>query len=258
MSKRSVIGVLMVAAVLCAPLQALAQDTVESIQKDVLAKWDKVSSLTAGITGTGDIKLSPESPTALHLVASGSLDSLKKDGKTFSRIELGAGLTPQAKPMARILAGSDGTAAYVETEFLGKVESKTVDQLPIAADAKSLFDLMNQHLNLAVMPSEKVDDKEAYVIAGEMKKPEKDIPVSKIIAYFDKETGIILKVVALNMESQPMVTLALRDIVLNAPIPEEKFRYTPPAPPAPKPEAAPATPAAETAKPEPAPAEQKK
>lgn len=257
MIKRITIGALIAAAALCAPLQGLAQDTVESIQKDVLAKWDKVNSLTAAITGTGDIKLSPESPTALHLVASGNLDSLKKDGKTFSRIELGAGLTPQAKPMARILAGSDGGAAYVETEFLGKVESKTVDQLPIAADAKGLFDIMNQHLNLTVMPPEKVDDKEAHVIAGEMKNPEKDIPVSKILAYFEKETGIILKVVALNMEGQPMVTLALRDIVLNAPLPEEKFRYTPPAPPAPKPESAPAAPAAETAKAAPASGEQK-
>ena len=54
-----------------------------------------------------------------------------------------------------------------------------------------------------------------------------------------------------------MVTLAVQDLKLNQPIPEEKFRYTPPAPPAPKPEAAPATPAAATET-KPAPATPKK
>ncbi len=257
MGKRSVILALIIAVALWAPLQAVAQDTVESIEKDILAKWDKVTSMSAIIAGSGDVKVMPESPTALHLIGSGSLDLLKKDGKNFSRIELGAGLIPQSKPIARVLAGSDGTAAYVETEIFGKVESKTVDQLPISADAKGLLGLMNQHLSLAAMPSEKVNDQDAYVLIGELKSPEKDIPVSKLLLYFAKETGIILKVVALNLQGQPMITLAVQDLKLNQPIPEEKFRYTPPAPLAPKPEAVPATPAAATET-KPAPATPKK
>lgn len=240
MSKRSIVWAMILAVALWAPLHAFAEDTVESIEKDVMAKWDKLTSMSAVIAGSGDVKVSPTAPTPLHLVGSGSLDFLKKDGRTFSRIELGAGLAPQAKPLGRVLAGSDGVAAYLETEFMGKVESKTVEQLPIAADAKGLFSVMHEHLNLSAAPSEKVNDQEAYVIAGTGKDTDKNVPISKILAYFSKETGVILKVVALDLQGQPMATLATQDIKLNQPIPEEKFRYTPPAAPAPKAEAAPA------------------
>lgn len=227
MNKRSVAVLLMMAvAALWMPMHAWGQDTVESIQKDVVAKWEKVTSCSAIIAGSGDVKISAQMPTPLHLVGSGSVDFMKQASGACSRLELGAGLTPQAKPMGRILFVSNGPDAFIETEFIGKVQAKKVDGIPIAAGGQELFNVMNQHLTLTAMPSEKVGEVDAYVLAGELKVPDASIPVSKLLVYFAKDTGVVLKAVALDTEGKPMVTLAMQDIKLNQPIAANKFMYT--------------------------------
>ena len=242
-------------AILAAAPFVWGQDTLDSVQKAVVERMDALSSTSTTIAGTADIKLKPENPTAMHVFGSGGMDYAKKDGKVFARAELSAALSAEATAkLARVLGVFDGKDAYYEVEFFGKVESHMLAN-PLGdtpPSAKALFDLLKQNFDLVVLPSEKMGNKDAYVLSGNLKAPSNDLPLSRLQLWLAQDTGVILKVVGFDKQNAPFLDLNAMDIQLNQPIPDERFKYTPPPPPAPKPAPAPAAPT--TPAPSPAPA----
>lgn len=253
---RKLVATLLMATVLLAVPVALAEDTIESIEKAVVEQWDKLTSVCASLALNADFPMNivasliskkepdPANKAVGKLVINGPVDYQKKDGKVASRLELNAALNEALK--ARALFVSDGTNANLEYEYFGKVETKKIEQADMAPPGgKALFDYLKQEFNLAAQPAEKVNDKDAYVLDATLKTPDPSIPISKLRFYFAKDSGVLLKGIVYNAENAPFATLLVNDIKLNTPIPDDRFKYTPPAPPAPP--AAPAPAAAPSA-----------
>ncbi len=260
MTKKLTLCALMIAAVAWAPV-IVAQDTADSIEKTVVENWDKLGSLTANLNLNADFPMNlvgaliskkpadPNNTAKGKLVITGSVDYVKKDATLCSRLELHAALNEALK--ARALSVSDGVEAYVEYEFFGKVEYKKIDPKDmIPLGGKPLFDKLKKSFTLSAQPAEKVGDKNAYVLDATLTTPDPNVPISKLRLCFAKDSGVLLKCDAFDLANAALATLAVTDIKLNHPVAPERFKYTPPAPPA-APVAAPAPAAAPTAAPVP-------
>lgn len=251
MKMRLVLTILVAAVVLWMPL-ASAQDTVESIQKAVIEKWDGLKSMSGTFNLNVQYKIKPDMPNPLKLMGGGSTDYVKVDQTAKYRMNAWAGFSEAAK-MGQLQSLFDGTTAYVDTLFMGKVDSK---QLPaseaIAPGGKAFFDFVNQHVNLAPSAAVDVNGKACYALEGAFKEVDEGNPVGKIIACFDKETGVPMKINVIDKQGVEIGVITMTDVKINPEIKEEVFKYvplTPPAPPtpptpAPAPAAAPAAPAA--------------
>jgi outer membrane lipoprotein-sorting protein len=217
-------------ALLCAPI-APAQDTVESIEKAVTDAWNRLNSMSATLAANAEFKLKPENPAPMKAMGGGTVNYLKKGETPLYALEGWAGLSEQAK-LAQARCVHDGQQLHVDTLVFGKVESETPANA-ITPGGKALFDFLRENLNLAAKPAEKLNDKEAYVIEGALKQPDEKIPMASILIYFDKATGIPLKVASLDKQGMPSATITVNDIKVNPPLAEDLFKYVPLAPPAP-------------------------
>jgi len=246
MTKKLTLSLLIAAALVWAPL-AVAEDTAESIEKAVVENWDKLGSLSANLNLNADFPMNllaallsnktpdPNNTAKGELAITGSVDYVKKDPIPCSRLELHASLNEAIK--ARSLSNCDGTDAYTEFEFFGKVDSKKIDpKSMVSPGGKALFDLLKGYFNLAALPAEKVGEKDAYVLEATLKAPDPKVPISKLRFWFAKDSGVILKGEAFDAANASLATLTVNDIKCNQPIAPDRFKYTPPAPlPAPSP-----------------------
>lgn len=229
---------LLAAAALMWAQAALAEDTVESIEKAVVEQWDKLKSMSATLGLVADVKLNPEAEKAMHLVGGGSTAFMKKGDAPMYCLDVWAGLNEKA-PMAKAKIVHDGVDTYLDTVLMGKNRSQKLDGGGVAPGGKALFDLLKEHATLSVLPSEKVDGKDVHVIEATPKEPSDDVPISKVRLYFAKDTGIPLKVEIVGKDATPMGEITMSDVKVNPELAAGLFVYTPPAPPAP-----PASPAA--------------
>jgi outer membrane lipoprotein-sorting protein len=74
-----------------------------------------------------------------------------------------------------------------------------------------------------LLPDETIDDKSAYVFEG--KAADGTVTTQH---YFDKQTGILLKMVTEDSLAQTKYTFALSDIKVNVEFDEDHFTFTPP------------------------------
>jgi hypothetical protein len=262
MTKKLTLSLLVAIGLVWVPM-AVAQDTPESIEKAVIESWDKLSSLSANLNLNSDFPMNliaalisnkppdPNNTAKGKLAITGNVNYVKKDPTPCSRLELHAALNETLK--ARILSNCDGTDAYRESEFFGKVESKKIEPKDVPAlGGKALFDRLKGNFDLAAQPSEKVGDKDAYVLDATPKTPDPNGPIYKLRFWFAKDSGVMLKGEAFDGANASLATLMVTDTKLNQPIAPEQFKYTPPTPPTPPPAPAPAPAPAAPASPAPA------
>lgn len=248
MKKHFGVVALVVAAILFMQ-GAMAQDTVESIEKAAIAQWDKLKSISATLDLNVSVKLNPSVDKPLVLVGGGSTAYLKKDGKIMGRIEAWTGMTEQVK-LASANGVCDGEKAYLDVVFMGKREHIEADATAVPV-GKAGFDSLKQHLNLAAAPAAKVGDEDCYVLEGTPKEElDENIPVGKVAIYISKKTGILLKIGVLDRQGSEIGALTVNDIKVNPDLSPDLFVYVPPAPPTPP--TPPAQPASTGAKAEPA------
>lgn len=249
MTAKLTLYALIAIALVWAPL-AVAEDTVESIEKAVVENWDKLSAVDAAVNLNADFPMNlvgaaisgkapdPNNKAVGKLVVTGHVDYAKKDAVVCSRLELNATLNESLK--ARGLFVCDGAQANVEWEFFNKVDHKSLDvKDAIPSGGKALFDLLKQNFTLTAQKSEKAGDAEAYVLDAKFTVSDPNLPISKLRFWFAKDSGVLLKCQAHDLLDAVLATLTVTEIKLNQPAAPERFKYTPPAP-APAPETKPA------------------
>jgi hypothetical protein len=244
---------------------AIAEDTLDSVEKTVTENWNKLTSVSSGFDLAAQVKMKPEQPNPFPVVGGGQIDYVKKGETIQYKAYVWAGLTPTVK-MAQAQALFDGKDGYYDAMVpLASVnESGTVPASDlIAPGGKPLFDALKANFtDLAVAPSEKIGDKDCFVIKGVLKNQDPKIPISKGMLYLAKDTGVPMKVVVVDAAGAEMGSIAMKGVKTNGPVDPGAFVHTPlqvpgvpgaPAAPAPADKAAPAP--APAAKAEPAKAE---
>jgi hypothetical protein len=221
---------------------ATAHESVEAIQKILIEKWDSHTSLSGVFSVAGQVKISPDIPTALAISGNGTLDYLKKDGKALHRVEGWAGPTKELQ-LARIFSTFDGAKGHADTMFFGQNGSEDYGPADvIEPSGKAIFDEMAANMTLKAMPSTKVGDKDCHVLEGVLKEPVDDVvSLTKLVMCFDKATGVPVRIGLIDKQNVEFGAITMTDAKIDQEISVEKFKYTPP--PAPPAAPAPATPA---------------
>ena len=225
--------------------EAAAPQSLESIEKAIIEKWDALSAMSAAFDINVEVKLNPDMPNPMKLTGVGSADYRKKADKKCYRIDAWAGFSAASK-MAQYQEVCDGTNVYrdIFVPLLQIRETGAANPSEVVSpDPKKLLELAGEHLNLAAAASEKVADQDCYVVEGAPKEQDAKNPVAKVKICFAKATGVPLLIAAMDKAGIQIGSIALKDVKVNHELADSVFQYVPlvlPAPPAPP---APAEPA---------------
>lgn len=238
--RRISITTLTLGMLLCVPI-ALAEDApaeeaapdAASVTKAIMEQWSKVNSMTATLDFSATFALSPQAQPG-EFVGGGSLDYLKREGKPLSRLDVYVrpAQSQSGMNLAEALVVYDGVEAGAEVKFLGNAQYHSLDagSFPEVSD-QLILDLLSQHFDLDVEDDAEVDGVPVYVLGGSptFDIPE-NVPVNTLRACFSKETGVPLKLEVFDDADQPIATLYLKEISLNADIGEDRFVIPQPPP----------------------------
>jgi len=218
--------------------EAAAPQSIESIEKAIVEKWDALSAMSAAFDINVQVQLNPDNPNLMKLTGAGSTDYRKKGDKKCYRVDAWAGFSPASK-MAQFQAVHDGTTLYrdISVPLLKIRETGAADPSEaITPGGKELLEMAHKYVDLAAAASEKVADQDCYVVEGALKEQDAKNPVAKIKICFAKATGVPLLIAALDKAGVQIGSIALKDVKVNHELADSVFQYVPlvlPAPPAP-------------------------
>ncbi len=167
-----------------------------------------------------------------------ALDGDKKwKSRSESRISATRKLKEQEeeeKEDGKMLFIYDGEFAYTLSEAPGhKSAIKTkpnAGDMPNPFDGKAMFALLEKDHTLRLLPGEKVDGKDTFVIEAKPKK--EDAPTANFMArsvtYYHKDSGIALKQVAYDKAGKTVLTMLVEDLKLNPEIKPDRFVFKAP------------------------------
>ncbi len=167
--------------------------------------------------------------------AIGEYEHQRKGEKLMFRVELKMTVTTRAggkesSAVQRILTLSDGQFSYTIAEMNGAIVSATkAISLPsqsVLADVH-FFKTLRDSYTLRVMPDEKVDGHDVWVIEA---RPRKQAPggPAKTLHYLIKESGIRLRSTDHDASGARIQFTGLSDIKLDEPIDPKRFIFTVP------------------------------
>lgn len=170
----------------------------------------------------------------IPISVSGTIEYLEKDGRMYMRAEGGTSMPPMS-----FLAVSNGEHLFQQIDMQGQ---KTVMKMPMTAemaakvDPSEMIAKLRGAFDMKPLPDESFRGKNLWVFeltpkAGAV--PDAPIPipvesVDHVKLSVDGETLSYLKLEALDKEGTSIMSFALMDVRLDAPLAPEKFAYTPP------------------------------
>lgn len=236
-------------------------DTLETVIETIAGCWNTTLSLRAAVQTYSATTW--ESATGMGTVqhGEGTYECRKQNGAELFRVELtiqnavtgGVGPDPsgtrsQSTSPMRMLKVSDGNTVYQEMSSLDMqtMPEKTVATAPTVIKGNSgdfasflspgglgehpLALLKKYGMSLQLNPETTVNGRAAYVLeAAPPGIPPADAPVARMIFYFDRETGSVLRVEYLSSQNVLTAYTELRDIEVNPEMAGDRFNYAPPA-----------------------------
>ena len=203
-----------------------AGDTIEDMEKDIIAKNKNIKSLMADLTITSKM---PQ----MEIEGFGKFEMLRKDDKELSRMEqeitnrmkMGTEWVDMKQTMMSI---TDGEFTYTLTEHMGqKHAAKTkADPKQQMTGGKAMFDTLREEGNLKRLPDEKLGEQVCYVLEVTPKKP--NVQVSKQLLYFRQDLGVPMKTVMYNAEGKPAMTAMFKNVKINEKIDPARFVFKAP------------------------------
>ena len=194
--------------------------SLETVEKQLSAKWDKVNTLTATLRGSMSVNmLFPQLGIEGSFPANGKLIYRRNGAADSVRVELGSDLS-QGVPLARFLGVLEGNQAYTETTLLGEVSKDpilpaTPENGAAAPGGRSLFRALHAHFSLAVDSTQKLNGKDVYVINGVPKNASEMDPLAQLRLYFDTATGIVLYATGFDKNRVALAVLEITEIRCN-------------------------------------------
>lgn len=203
----------------------------------ILAKWEKVQAFSAHIrieTGTGKVisksgggKWEPQ----MHVRGEGIYECFKKDGKSLIRMELD-GESPVrhigdgGPSRSSILRLYDGEFVYSVGKEGGQTHASKVNRPDddfILLGGPELFKKLRRQFILSRQPDETLGTRKTVVLEGRPKKGD-----GKTLYWFDKETGILVKLAMFNRTGNLQNRLTLDEINMDPKFSPKRFVFIPP------------------------------
>jgi outer membrane lipoprotein-sorting protein len=231
LTKLALVGLM----VLAIPGLVQAQ-TVEDIEKKLVEAHSKMKSYTSKTKTTQDFDMGQGIKTSADY---GGTVEWKRDGNKLKyRTEM-KGVTTQSvagqenKSEVTVLMINDGDFVYTLSDQNipnmppQKMASKQKPDPAMSGEPAKLFEKLRQDNDLKVLPDEKVDGKDVYVLEV-IPKNKEDGPVAKSLMYFAKDSGVNVKVLGKNKDGKDVFTNTSTDIKLNVDISNDRFVFKAP------------------------------
>ncbi|UCE61411.1 MAG: outer membrane lipoprotein carrier protein LolA [Phycisphaerales bacterium] len=209
---------------------ALAGDTLESVEKELTSRWNKLKSMSAKMDTLMKIEMQGGSSKT---TATGTIEFLNKDGKSMVRMELNSETAGnfggnEIKSQASTLTISDGEYAHTMSERMGhKMAQKTKADPSQLGDLASQFEMMRKNNDLKLLPEQTIDGHSVYVIEATPKdKPTQGM--GKMIMYYAKDTGVPLKMIMHDTDGKTISETTYSDVKVNKPIDPARFVFKAP------------------------------
>lgn len=208
--------------------QLMVAPDVNTAILDLVARWDNIRSVSATLQTTfkrTDGRYDRQETLGIR-------DCMKKDGRVLVRAAYKAGVVLEAEDNQLIATGQrvlrvfDGEFLYVDDE---RHEGRTVTKSrPVpgqlqAIGGRRLFAGLRGLSEIKLLPDKTIDDKSVYAFVGKA-----GGGTITMRHYFDKQTGILVKMTRDDELGHGRYTFALSDIKLNVDFEEGHFTYTPP------------------------------
>jgi len=208
---------------LLACFASVSADTLESVEKTLIEKYSAYKSLSATI----HMKMNMGSGASGTSI--GTVECLTHEGKEKVRSELTMTVKFASQVLvSKVLNIDDGEDAYMVSEVMGQKRIMRTDRSKVTgrAGGKQLFADLKRNNSLKLLPQATADGVSCYVIEATPKKPQPNAP-SRMIYYFDKSKGIMVKMEGFNAGGESMVTMTLTDLKLNPKLDPARFKYIP-------------------------------
>lgn len=199
-----------------------AEDTIESVEKEIIEKWSKLTSLTANMATDAQMG-------GMSMKMTGTIEFLAKEGKEMFRLEAQMEQAMGGQPMkSSILSIVDGEFQWMLMDMgMMKQAMKTKpDDFQGSPGGKKMFEQMKKENDLKLLPSEKIDDKDCHVIEVKPKASGEQLALVKM--FFGKDNGIMVKMVGYDTGNNAVMTSTYSDIKTNVDIKAERFVFTAP------------------------------
>ncbi len=203
---------------------ASAGETPASVEKKILDAWEDLHSMTAKM----NLEMTYYS-RKIH--TSGSVDYWKAGGKNLLRMEMhmtqSAG-GPELKTSTTSVSDDEKTVAIRESPDGTIVTKERPTSRLGSPGGRMMFDDLKEKNKLAVLPDEKLEGMDVFVIEATLKDSTNQ-PYEKAKIYFAKKTGMLVKLSGINGIDQEILTLTYSDIKINPKIDPDRFVLIPPA-----------------------------
>lgn len=202
--------------------------SLDTAEKELVASWNKIRSLTAKITLTVDYKDEQEG----RHDGTGMLDCMKKNGKLFMKTRSYSSILIEQPEGKRLLTGmrlnkvSDGEFVFtVEERYESMVATKTWAIPPHirAVGGVDLFVRMHRAGRVTLLPDEVINGRDVYVFEVRVTG---DAVVTR--HHVCKETGVRLYFEMKRLDGNLTFTYALSELEINPEFSEDHFTFVPP------------------------------
>ncbi|MBU0717601.1 MAG: hypothetical protein KJ749_05070 [Planctomycetes bacterium] len=202
---------------------ALADETLESVEKKIVGNWTKLTSMSAKTTTE---MIHP----SMSMKSEGTLEYLSQDGKELFRLEMKVDQEMAGqKTQGTITSVADGEFVYNVTDMMGQTMAikQKGDSFQNFPGGRQMFDNLREKNTLQLLPDEKLGDQVTYVIEVKPKEASPS-PMARMKLFFAKDTGMVVKMMAFDSGEQPMMTATYHDVTLNPKISPDRFVFTAP------------------------------
>ncbi len=222
---RHVAAVWMAGVVACASSTAAAED-LKTVKEKIMAGWDKHRSITAKVKlvaeATGSRAHKSKGEGTYQVLKQGEKTLFRTDHEIVMVVKAGGREMKMVQKATKIM---DGQYTYSLVEAMrGTAATKAKATPRDRTDPNSMFKQLDKAYTLKLLPEERVDGQQVYVIEATAKKKRKG-SFTKGIYYFRKD-GILVKQTAQMDESK--MTTTFTDIKLNGKIDPGRFVFKPP------------------------------
>lgn len=207
----------------CVATPCLAK-TIEEVEKELVAAMKKTKSITAEMKM--DFNMAMQG-FEMKRTSVGKFEAMRDGDKHMSRSEDTTDIVQkmggaETKKQEKSLSVNDGKFGYTMTDADGvkkvtKTKAVDPDRVPWADYGKDV--------KLKVLPDEKVDGADCYVIEMNMAAQMPGAGMGKMIYYCRKDCGILTKMIGFGPDGKEMMNMHIKNIELNKNIPAERFVF---------------------------------
>lgn len=204
-----------------------SDEAVKALERKILAQWNKIQSLSAKTVTMEEAKQGDE--LIVTWEGGGTYDCKRSGDKTLVRMEVTnhAVVPPGMEVKDRVRKVStvcDGYIVYTIREAMGMRQAAKLDAdrgMAFEIGGPGVFEHLRDINTLQALPDGVVNDRPVYVIEGIPKAGDQ-----KRVYYFDKQFGIMTKMVVEDQGRSRIRTLLLTEVNIDPQFSDDHFVFT--------------------------------